>query len=114
MTSNFIPNSFQTPNVYVDQYMAFLTPAEYKDILGELDEARPIIFRQEMLKKYDYRCYVCDIHPASLFDLHMYRVKPGRYGGQYIEENVVILCRKHHARLEGKNWDAVYEMKNNN
>jgi len=27
--SKFLPNSFQTPNAYVDQYMAFLTPEEY-------------------------------------------------------------------------------------
>jgi hypothetical protein len=27
--SEFIPNSFQTPNAYVDQFMAFLTPEEW-------------------------------------------------------------------------------------
>jgi hypothetical protein len=28
--SDFIPNSFQTPNTYVDRFMAFLTPEEFK------------------------------------------------------------------------------------
>jgi hypothetical protein len=28
--NDFIPNSFQTPNAYVDRYMAFLTPEEWK------------------------------------------------------------------------------------
>lgn len=28
--SKFIPNSYQTPNLYADQYMAFLTPNEWK------------------------------------------------------------------------------------
>src|SRR5262245_18723533 len=28
--SNWIPNSFQTPNAYVDQLMALLTPEEWK------------------------------------------------------------------------------------
>lgn len=30
MSSEFIPNSFQTPNAYVDQFMAFLSPEEWK------------------------------------------------------------------------------------
>jgi len=30
MNDTFIPNSFQTPNDYVDRYMAFLTPEEFK------------------------------------------------------------------------------------
>lgn len=28
--SKFIPNSFQVPNTYLDEYMAFLTPEEWK------------------------------------------------------------------------------------
>lgn len=31
--SSFIPNSFQTPNDYVDIYMALLSPAEYKVLI---------------------------------------------------------------------------------
>jgi len=30
MNNELIPNSFQTPNSYVDDFMAFLTPEEYK------------------------------------------------------------------------------------
>ncbi len=30
MKNELIPNSFQTPNAYVDDFMAFLTPEEYK------------------------------------------------------------------------------------
>jgi hypothetical protein len=30
MQSDFIPNSYQTPNAYLDKFMAFLTPEEWK------------------------------------------------------------------------------------
>jgi hypothetical protein len=31
--SAFVPNSFQTPNVYVDQFASFLTPEEFKVLI---------------------------------------------------------------------------------
>lgn len=33
MAENFIPNSFQTPNSYVDDFMHYLTPEEYKVLI---------------------------------------------------------------------------------
>lgn len=33
MSSDFVPNSFQTPNAYIDQFMDALSPAEFKVLI---------------------------------------------------------------------------------
>jgi len=64
-------------------------------------------FRADMLRKYDYQCYVCGLSPDSLSYLHMHRVIPGKDGGQYVEDNVVILCASCHHNLEGLDWETI-------
>jgi len=88
----------------------------YSDDLERLDEEMPSIsakqlLRLAMLRKYDYQCYVCSVRPDNLSELHMHRVVSEKKGGTYAEENVVILCRKHHRKLEGLDWDIVHKAK---
>jgi len=88
----------------------------YSENLEHLDDELPSIsfqqqLRLDMLEKYDYQCYVCEMRPDNLRNLHMHRIVPGKRGGTYVEENVVILCRKHHHKLEGLDWDAVHKAK---
>lgn len=80
-------------------------------IRGNMDT--PIIqsFRHVMLEKYDYQCYVCYTTPRSLTKLHMHRVLPGRLGGEYIEENVVIVCSGCHKGVEGLSWQELKEIR---
>lgn len=65
-------------------------------------------FRQEILEKYDYECYICGV-PEYVRKLHMHRVIPGKLGGEYVEENVVLVCPKHHRRVEGWTWEEIKE-----
>ena len=67
-----------------------------------------IRFRADMLQKYDYRCYTCGQTPSNLTELHMHRVTPGKIGGEYIEDNVVVLCVQCHRRFEGLAWDDIH------
>ncbi|VDN49116.1 conserved protein of unknown function [Petrocella atlantisensis] len=69
-------------------------------------------FRQLILEKYDYQCFICGI-PEYIQKLHMHRVIPGKYGGEYIEENVVLVCPKHHKMVEGRSWDEINELRMN-
>jgi len=71
-------------------------------------------FRHFMLEKYDFKCYVCNATPRSLTKLHMHRVLPGRLGGEYTEENVVILCTSCHKPSEGKSWEEIKETRTSN
>lgn len=89
--------------------------AAYNHYGKELDDfANPNIqenwkhyFRLEMLKKYDNRCYICFSTPEKTSQLHMHRVNPGKNGGQYVEDNVVVLCVGCHRKYEGESWDTI-------
>jgi len=76
------------------------------EYLGTLDDPDEEHWKQrlrlDMLEASSHRCYVCRERPDNLRNLHMHRVMPGKYGGQYIESNVVILCVKCHKRCEGQ------------
>lgn len=84
------------------------------ELLDELDTEAEFAwksrFRAEMLRKYDYQCYVCGLSPDNLSYLHMHRVIPGKDGGQYVEDNVVILCASCHHNLEGLDWATIREI----
>lgn len=72
---------------------------------SETQESWKRKFRAQMLEKYDYRCYTCHERPEKLRNLHMHRVQPGREGGVYVEDNVVILCVGCHRAYEGNSWE---------
>lgn len=87
----------------VEQIPDFLTQLDQ-----EVEYAWKVRFRAAMLERYNYRCYICGIYPEDLSKLHMHRVIPGKDGGEYIENNVVILCPGCHHRHEGLSWDDIH------
>lgn len=89
-----------------------------QNILEELDNETDRFWkkklRNNMLAKYQYKCYICETRPLSLSKLEMHRVLPGKEGGQYIEDNIVIVCRSCHRRHEGWSWEEIHEAHNLN
>lgn len=85
--------------------------AALPEIMGDmdkpLDQAWKIKFRAEMLAAYDYKCYVCKRTPKTLSRLHMHRVTPGKNGGLYTRDNVVVVCSKCHSEVEGHDWPTI-------
>lgn len=87
-------------------------PELLAQIENEAEFAWKARFRSAMLQKYSYQCYACGLSPDSLTYLHMHRVIPGKDGGEYIEDNVVILCASCHHHLEGASWDEIRQAAN--
>ena len=84
-----------------------------KELDGQTEAYEKIGLRHSLLSKYNYKCHVCDMRPDSMSKLHMHRVKPGRLGGKYEEENVVIVCWRCHAKVEGMEWGDIENMRRN-
>lgn len=82
---------------------------EHLDTTSELSYKSRL--RMKLLKKYDYQCYVCEEFPGNTQRLHMHRIIPGRLGGEYTEENVVIVCVSCHRSVEGLSRDELEEYK---
>ena len=78
------------------------------DALDKLDrdseEQWKAKFRASQLERYNYQCYTCGNRPTDLSKLHMHRVIPGKDGGLYTEDNVVLICTKCHRKMEGESW----------
>lgn len=66
-----------------------------------------MILRGELLAAANYQCTVCGRMPDDLRHLHMHRVTPGKNGGLYVAENIVIVCTKCHKRVEGMTWEQI-------
>ena len=75
--------------------------------INQAPDSWKIQFRRSILKKYSHQCYTCLQRPTNLSKLHMHRVVPGRLGGQYIDDNVVLVCSNCHKKCEGKSWKAI-------
>jgi len=69
-------------------------------------------FRQLILEKFDYECFICGV-PEYIKKLNMHRVIPGKNGGEYVEENVVLVCPKHHRMVDGWSWKEINQLKAN-
>lgn len=87
------------------------------EILGRLDDERGLqwkaLFRARMLREYDEKCFVCGWRPKNTSKLDMHRVLPGKDGGEYNKDNVVILCRSCHRSHEGESWEAIIDAREN-
>ncbi len=86
--------------------------------IESLDEDSPeqwkAKFRASILEAFDYRCYTCGDRPKNLSKLQMHRVTPGKNGGMYTEDNVVLVCTKCHRGLEGESWEYIHEYHRHN
>lgn len=114
--SSYSPSDLDKRELSKAHERMVLAYKRYSEDLERLDDELPSVsarqqLRLDMLIKYDYQCYVCGQRPDNLRELHMHRVIPEKKGGIYIEKNVVVLCRKHHRKLEGLGWDAVHKAK---
>lgn len=112
--SQYSPSDIDKRTLLKAHERMVLAYRRYSEDLERLDDEFPAIsarqaLRLDMLEKYNYQCYICTIRPNNLRDLHMHRIIPEKRGGTYTEENVVLLCRKHHRKLEGLDWDAIHK-----
>lgn len=71
------------------------------------------ILRNKILVKYDYSCYICDKSPETNL-LHMHRIISGKDGGEYTEDNVVLVCIGCHKKAEGLSKYELDERRNAN
>jgi hypothetical protein len=56
----------------------------------------------KLKKRQKACCYICEL-PEYEYGKHfdMHRLVSGKNGGEYIEENVLLMCRKCHRKAEG-------------
>ena len=113
MTDKFIPNSFQTPNAYVDKYMAFLTPNEYK-VLSYM--ARRIFGFQKRQDEISLSQLTDGItkHDGERLDygtgLTKSAVKPAIKG--LVEYGFVVICKSYSVELnKATTYSLQYEEK---
>lgn len=64
--------------------------------------------RYATLYQQEGRCYVCSVEEWKTkrrFDAH--RVTPGKNGGKYLGDNVILVCRKCHNKIEGMTLEEI-------
>lgn len=58
-------------------------------------------FKQEVRLKAGYCCQICGISESETGrSLDVHRIKPDDQGGNYIDGNVIALCRSCHIKIE--------------
>lgn len=70
------------------------------------------IRKQEVIKRIAGKCHLCSESDYHVLDAH--RIIPGREGGKYYNENIVILCSNCHRRVEAGEIQILGRYKSSN
>lgn len=52
--------------------------------------------REVLRDMVGYTCQWCHKHEREVGTLHVHRIRRGKYGGEYVPNNILLLCVKCH------------------